>query len=243
MKKYLFLILCLFLFVGCNKKNNNQLVMVTEAGFAPYEYYENETIVGVDIDIAKEIAKEMGKELVVKDVYFNSIISELKSGKGDFAAAGMSITEDRLKQVDFSVEYAVSRQVVVVLKGSKYTVNDFKEGANLKKKKIAVQTGSVAEIYYGDELGITPVSQAKYATALEDVKAKKVDCLVMDALPAKELVAANPEVEILDGYIFEDKYGMAVKKGNTELLEVINKVLVRLMDEGKIDEFTLNHSK
>ena len=138
MKKYLFLILCLFLLVGCNKKNNNQLVMVTEAGFAPYEYYENETIVGVDIDIAKEIAKEMGKELVVKDVYFNSIISELKSGKGDFAAAGMSITEDRLKQVDFSVEYAVSRQVVVVLKGSKYTVNDFKEGANLKNKKIAV---------------------------------------------------------------------------------------------------------
>ena len=237
MKKYIILIISLFLLVGCSNKDDNQLVMVTEAGFAPYEYYSNGEIVGVDIDIAKEIAKTLGKELVVKDVYFDSIISELKTGKADFAAAGMSITEERLEQVDFSIEYATSRQVVVALKGSKIKSN------NLDGKKIVVQTGSVAEIYFSDSKNITLVSQAKYANALEDVKSKKVDCLVMDYLPAKELVNANPDVEILDGYVFEDKYGMAVKKGNTELLDAINSTLYRLMDEGKIDEFTINHSK
>ena len=83
---------------GCGKKEN-ELVMVTEAGFAPYEYYKDGQIVGVDIDIANDIAKELGKKLVVKDVAFDSIVNELKSGKADFAAAGMSITEERKKQV------------------------------------------------------------------------------------------------------------------------------------------------
>ena len=100
---------------GCGK-NKNEIIMVTEAGFAPYEYYENGEIVGVDVAIAKEIAKELGKKLVVKNVDFDSIVSELKSGKADFAAAGMSITEERKKQVDFTIEYVTSNQVVVVKK-------------------------------------------------------------------------------------------------------------------------------
>lgn len=105
---------------GCGKKEN-ELVMVTEAGFAPYEYYKDGQIVGVDIDIANDIAKELGKKLVVKDVAFDSIVNELKSGKADFAAAGMSITEERKKQVDFTIEYTTSNQVVVVRKDSALT--------------------------------------------------------------------------------------------------------------------------
>ena len=102
MKKILILLFFVFVVTGCNN-NDNQIVMVTEAGFAPYEFYDGDEIVGVDVEIAKEIAKSLGKELVIKDVYFNSIINELKSGKADFAAAGMSITEDRKKEVDFTI--------------------------------------------------------------------------------------------------------------------------------------------
>ena len=87
MKKILILLFFVFVVTGCNN-NDNQIVMVTEAGFAPYEFYDGDEIVGVDVEIAKEIAKSLGKELVIKDVYFNSIINELKSGKADFAAAG-----------------------------------------------------------------------------------------------------------------------------------------------------------
>ena len=90
--------------------------MVTEAGFAPYEYHDGSGIVGVDVDIAREIAAAMGKELEIKDVAFDSLINELNSGKADFAAAGMSITEERKKEVDFSIEYVSSKQVVVVRK-------------------------------------------------------------------------------------------------------------------------------
>lgn len=109
MKKILILLsICLIALCGC-KKNKNEIVMVTEAGFAPYEYYDNNKIVGVDVEIAKEIASALGKKLVIKDVYFDAIINEIKSGKADFALAGMSVNEERKKQVDFSNTYIISK--------------------------------------------------------------------------------------------------------------------------------------
>lgn len=223
---------------GC-KKDENTLVMVTEAGFAPYEFYEDGEIVGVDISIAKEIAQSLGKELVVKDIAFDSIVNELKSGKADFAAAGMSITEERLKEVDFSVEYTTSRQVAIVKEGSNITnINDIYD------KKVAVQLGSVADLYFSEEHSETElVRQKKYLQMAEDLKANKLDLIVMDELPAKEIVASNTDLKILKGYIFEDSYGIAVKKGNSELLEKINEVLIRLMNEGKIKEYIIEYSK
>lgn len=213
--------------------------MVTEAGFAPYEYYENDEIVGVDIEIAKEIANYMGKKLVVKDVYFDSIINELNSGKADMALAGMSITEERLEEVDFSYEYIKSRQVVIVRDGS--NINDIKDIYN---KKVAVQLGSVADQYFSDKYPNTSlVRQKKYLSMVEDLKANKVDLIVMDELPAKEIVRANNGLKIIDGYVFEDSYGIAVKKGNSELLKAINVVLERLISEGKIDEYVLRFTR
>lgn len=237
MRKVFLLFLGLLLVTGCGKKDDT-IVMVTEAGFAPYEYYEDGEIVGVDIDIAKEIANAVGKKLEVKDVAFDSIINELKSGKADFAAAGMSITEERLKEVDFSVEYTTSRQVAIVKVGSNITSID-----KIYDKKIAVQLGSVADLYFTEEYpNIDLVRQKKYLSMVEDLKANKIDVMVMDYLPAKEIVANNTEIKMLDGFIFEDSYGLAVKKGNTELLEKINEVLTRLMNENKIESYIINHS-
>ena len=223
---------------GCGK-NKNEIIMVTEAGFAPYEYYENGEIVGVDVAIAKEIAKELGKKLVVKNVDFDSIVSELKSGKADFAAAGMSITEERKKQVDFTIEYVTSNQVVVVKKDS--SLNDITQ---LDGKRIAVQLGTVGDSYVTENYKNSEINrQKKFLVAAEAVKNNKADCIVMDQIPAQQLVSQNPELKILDGILFKDSYGMAVKKGNTELLDAMNTVLQRLIDEEKIEEYIIEYSK
>lgn len=235
----LVLIVCtIFFMTGCGK-NENELVLATEAGFAPYEYYEDGKVVGVDIDIAKEIAKELGKELVIKDVSFDFVINEVKSGKADFAAAGISITPEREKEVDFTIEYTTSNQVVVVKKGSPITKFD-----DIKDKKIAVQLGSVADLYVEENYKkATIVPHKKYLSAVEDVKTNKADCIIMDELPAKEIVKENDNLVILDGFLFQDKYGMIVKKGNDELKDKINKVLERMKNDGTIDRLVLEHSK
>lgn len=224
---------------GCGLNSNNQLVLATEAGFAPYEFYQDGEIVGVDIDIAKEIAKRLGKELVIKDVSFDFLINEVKSGKADFAAAGISITDERKKQVDFTNEYTVSNQVVVVRSDSK--LSNFNE---LSNKRIAVQLGTVADLYVSDNYpNATLVQHKKYLSAVEDVKANKVDCLIMDEIPAKNIVLQNDKLKIMDGILFQDRYGMIVKKGNDELRKQINTVLEEMVLDGTIDKLVLKYSK
>ena len=239
MKRFGLILFIMILMCGCSKKDENQLVMVTEAGFAPYEYYENGEVVGVDVDIAREIAKYLGKKLVVKDIAFDSIINEVKTGKADFGAAGISYSDDRAKNVDFSINYAVSKQVVIVNNNSSITnVNE------ISNKKIAVQLGSIADTFVTEKYkSANVVRQKKYLAAIEDLKTGKVDCVVMDELPAKEIVSKNEGIKILDGSLTNDSYGMIVKKGNKELLDAINTVLQNLKDEGKIDEFIIKHTE
>ena len=236
MKKILILIVITIIFItGCGKKDN-QLVMVTEAGFAPYEYYENGEIVGVDIDIAKEIAKYLGKELIIKDVSFDSIINEVKSGKSDFGAAGISYTEERAKEVDFTIDYSISKQVIIVKEG-------INKVDNLDNKRIALQLGSVADSYVTKNYkNAKVIRQKKYLAAIEDLKNDKVDLVIMDELPAKEILKNNPGLVILNQELFTDKYGMVVRKGNDELLKAINKVLSDLIADGKIEEYVIHHT-
>lgn len=238
MKKFMLLVMSILLLTGC-KRDDNKLILATEAGFAPYEYYQDGEIVGVDIDIAREIAASLGKELVIKDVSFDFIINEIKSGKSDIGAAGMSITKERLEEVDFSVEYAVSNQVVVVPMDSKITSID-----QISNQRIAVQLGTVADSYVNKNYkDATVIRQKKYLSMVEDLKAGKVDLIIMDLLPASEIVKSNDGLKILDEYLFTDKYGMAIKKGNKELLDKVNDVLTRLMSEGKIEEYTIKHTQ
>lgn len=237
MKKILLFIFMLIFLVGCGK-NEDELIMVTEAGFAPYEYYDNGEIVGVDVDIAEEIAKEMGKKLVVKDVAFDSIINEVKTGKADLGAAGISYSEERAEEVDFSINYSVSKQIVIVKENSSIT-----NTKDISNKKIAVQLGSIADTYVTSNYkNAEIVRQKKYLAAIEDLKSDKVDAVVMDELPANEILDSNTGLKILDGSLTDDSYGMIVRKGNSELLNVINKVLSRLKEEGKIEEFVIKHT-
>ena len=222
------------LLCGCSR-TDDKLIMATEAAFAPYEYYSDGEIKGVDVDIMKAVADRLGKELKVKDVAFDSIIAEVKTGKSDVGAAGISYTEERAKQVDFSIPYVESKQVIVVRKNS-----NIKGPDDLNNIKVAVQLGTVADSVLSDEYpNVQIIREKKFMAAIQDLKDNKVSAVVMDELPAVRLIGAN--LKILDEAVAVDSYSVIVDKGNTELLKVINEVIDELKEEGKIDEYLLKH--
>ena len=225
---------------------NEKLIVGTEAGFAPYEYMKGNEVVGIDVDISKAIADELGMELEIKNMDFDGALAAASSGKVDFVAAAVSVTEERKEQVDFSHEYVDSTEVIVVNKDAAKVESTGEEidPAVLDGKIVAVQQGNIADIFVTNEDNCKAQEvkrYTKFAQAAEDLKNDKVDCIVMDKFPAEELVKENDSLVILDGVLFEDKYAIGVKKGNTELLEKINKVIDQLIEDGKIEEFTASH--
>lgn len=229
------LIVCFFIITGCGTKKE-KLVLATEASFPPFEYYEDGKITGVDIDIVKEIARAMDMEIEIKDVYFDSIISEVKSEKSDIGAAGISYTEERSREVDFSIDYMESRQIVIVKNDSYLT-----DPKMITNERVAVQLGTVADDYVTNNLPwVTIVREKKFLAAIQDLEDNKVDCVVMDEIPAKELIKDG--MRILDEALVVDHYGMIVKKGNKDLLNKVNEVITTLKESGKIDELVLIHS-
>ena len=224
-------------------KKNGKVVMLTNAAFAPFEYMDGSEIVGVDVDIANEIAKELGVELEITNMDFDSIVDYVQSGKGDFGAAGMTVDEERKEKVDFSVEYVTSTQYVIVPAGTDVETFD------LNDKIIGVQQGTTGDMYYAsvnDGTGEFIAKEVKrYKSAVDaanDMKLGRVDCVIIDELPAKKIVENNPDDMLCydPGWAPED-YAIAVQKGS-DLLPVINTVLERLIEEGKIDEFVINHT-
>ena len=228
-------------FVGCGKKDDT-LIVGTEAGFAPYEYMDGKDIVGIDMDIAQAIADSMGKELEIKNMDFKGALLAVEKGQVDLVAAAVSVDEERKKTMDFSIDYVNSTEVVVVNTSSAAVSAATAE--DLADKIVGVQQGNIADIWVEENVAYKEVKRyTKFAQAAEDLKNNKIDCIVMDQLPAEDLVAANPELSILDGTLFEDKYAIAVQKGNKELLDKINEVIQELKDNGKIEEFTAKHAK
>lgn len=221
--------------------DSDTLIVGTEPGFAPYEYMEGDQVVGIDMDIAQAIADAMGKKLEIKTMDFDGALLAVQQGKVDMVAAGVSVNDERKKVMDFSIEYVNSTEVVVVNKENS-TVASVED---LDNKIIGVQQGNIADFYVSNEENVKAKEvkrYTKFAQAAEDLKNGKIDCIVMDQYPAQELVDSNASLTILEGTLFEDKYAIAVQKGNTELLNKINEVIQGLIDNGKIDEFTANHT-
>lgn len=225
------------LLTGCQKEEK-VLVMATEATFRPYEYMDGNDIVGVDVEIAEAIAEELGAKLEIDGMSFDAIIPAVQSGKADFGAAGMSITEKRLEEVDFSIEYATSTQVILTTADSGITGEE-----DLAGKVIGVQMSTTADLEYNtpDYPELTIESYKKYTDAVLELNNGRIDAIILDSIPAQALLAANENLIICEDELFTDAYAIAVKKGNTELLETINKVLTRLLEEGKIEEYTEQH--
>lgn len=222
-------------------ESKKTLIVGTEAGFPPYEYYgEGDEVVGIDMDIAKAIADSMGMKLEIKNMEFDGALLAVQNGQVDFVAAGVSVNEKRKKVMDFSIEYVDSTEVVVVNKENP-AVSSIED---LDGKVIGVQQGNIADFWVEENVDANNIKRyTTFAQATEDLKNQRIDCIVMDILPAQQMVTANPELTILDGTLFQDKYAIAVKKGNQELLDQINTVIQELIDTGKIEDFTAKHTE
>ena len=209
-----------------------KLVMVTNAEFPPYEYHEGDEIVGIDAEIAAAIADELGLELVIEDIAFDSIIPELVSGKADFAMAGMTVTEERKQSVDFSNTYAQASQKVIVQEGSEIATPD-----DLAGKIVGVQLGTTGDLYVTDleAEGTTVERFSKGFEAVQALSQGKVDAVVIDEQPAEVFVSQTEGLTILADSFTDEEYAVAVKKGNTALLNAINDALATLDDAGELD--------
>ena len=217
--------------------------MATNAYFQPYEFYADGKIVGIDAEIAAAIAEKLGMTLEIVDMEFDSIITAVNEGSGDFGMAGMTVTEDRLKEVDFSISYANGVQAIIVKEGSPITCADdlYAEGANYK---VGVQLGTTGDIYATDDFGSENVTT--YSNGNEAVLALlggSIDCVIIDNQPAEALVAANAGLTILETAYANEDYAICVKKGNAELLEKINNAIMELTDDGTIQAIIDNYIK
>lgn len=256
-------ITCAFAFTACDKKGGDDtIVCYTNAFFAPFEYYGGASgteIVGVDIDIMNKVGEKLGKKVVYENKDFATLIDYVKEGKlCDCAAAGFTITDSRKEKVNFSVEYYTSVQYVIVKKGT-LTTNTTSDGkqclfwSQLAGKKIGVQLDTTGNIYVAGEIsgwdaenptaedgqlvgtGAECVALDDAQLAFANLKSGKIDCVVVDELPAKYLIKNSSDYEAYPLYYdkdtaTEEKYGIAVNKNNTQLLEAINSVLNELLN-------------
>lgn len=219
------------------------LKMGTNAYFKPYEYYEGEQIVGIDAEIAAAIAEKLGMTLEIVDMEFDSILTAVNEGSVDFGMAGMTITPDRLLEVDFSISYANGVQAIIVKEGSPITKADdlYAEGAAYK---VGVQLGTTGDIYASGDFGSANVTT--YSTGNEAVLALlggSVDCVIIDNEPAKALVAANEGLKILETAYANEDYALCVKKGNSELLGKIDAAIMDLTEDGTIAAIVAKYIK
>ena len=205
------------------------LIMSTNAAFPPYEMTNDAgEFEGIDVEMAGEIAKRLGLELQIDDMDFDAALLAVQQGKSDIAMAGITITEDRLVNMDFSNTYANGVQSVIVPEGSDITSPD-----DLAGKLVGVQRGTTGYTFCIDEFGedaVAPFDNGN--TAVQNLVSGKVDAVVIDNAPAEEYVAANPGLTILDTAFADEDYAIGVAKGNTQLLDAINSILAEMEADG-----------
>lgn len=206
------------------------LTMATNAYFPPYEYYDGDKVVGIDPDIAQAVADKLGLKLKIDDMEFDSIITAVQTGKADMGLAGMTVTEDRLKNINFSDSYATGIQSIIVKEGSTIAKPD-----DLKGKKIGVQLSTTGDIYACQDYGEDSVEKYnKGADAVMALSQGKVDAVIIDNEPAKSFVAANKGLKLLDTKYVSEDYAACISKDNQALLEAVNGALKELKEDGTI---------
>ncbi len=225
-------------------KDDSKLIVATEAGFAPYEYIENNEVVGVDIDIAQAVADKLGKELVIKNMSFDGALMDVSNGKVDMVAAGVSVTDERKEVMDFSEPYHSSYQVLMV-SAENPALEEF-AGEKLDGKILGAQQGTVGDFWATDKTDAEVQRYAELAVAAMDLKQGKIDAIVLGNIVAKEMIAADDGgMKIAKAEpIMPDETALALPKDcDEEFKKTVNEVIIELKESGKIDEFFKNHSK
>jgi ABC-type amino acid transport substrate-binding protein len=215
------------------------LIMGTNAAFPPYEFKQGDKVVGIDAEIAQAIADKLGMNLEIQDMEFDAMLAAIPTGKIDFGMAGITVTEDRKKTLDFSNVYATGKQVIIVKEDSKIT-----GPKDLKGKLIGVQLSTTGDIYCTGDYGDEAMQRfSKGPDAIQALLQSKVDAVVIDNEPAKVFVSQNKGLKILPTEYITEDYAIAVAKDNKALLDNINTALAELTDAGTIKEIVGKYIK
>ena len=230
---------------GCASKGSgaNEIKFGTNAEFPPFEFVAASGVIGeydgIDMAIVKAIGEDTGKEVKIENMEFDSLLIALQNGQIDAVISGMTITEERAKSVDFSHPYYEATQVMIVDKNS-----DIQKAADMEGKKIVVIQGYTGELCVQD-LGFEYEAFKKGTEAILELNNGKCDVVVLDSATAQKYVKDNPNLKIVeDRDSFEvEEYGIAVKKGNTELLDSINASIDKMISDGRISEWSVSYSE
>lgn len=240
----LVLVFTTIIITGCGKDTSvEKIVLGTSADYPPYEFHKEikgkDSIVGFDISIAKEVAKDLGVDLEIKDMEFGGLLADLKTDKVDFVIAGMTPDAERAEEVDFStIYYKAEHGLVINIKD----IEKYKDITDLKGKVIGVQKGAIQEDIAMEQIESPQIKAlGKVSNLILELKTGKVDAVVVEK-PVGSAYVANNEDLVLTDITFSDEEGgsaVAVKKGNKELLDAINKTIERLIKESKIEQFVI----
>ena len=236
MKKLLAIILALAIMLPAVALAET-LIMGSNCSFPPFEYIDEQgNPAGFDVEIGKLIAEKLGMEFFVEDMAFDGLLMALDSGKIDIAIAGMTITDKRKEQVDFSDSYFNAQQLIIVRKD----YDAIKTLDDVKDKTVSVQEGTTGHLMATEALEIPAEKVVAYenaADAVMELKLGRADCMIIDSAPAKVFVSKNDDLMILEDIETPpEDYGIAIKKGNEDLLAACNAVLAEIKENGKYDE-------
>ena len=224
MKKLILVLVGAAMLAGCGQKDDNSLKMITEATFPPYEFLRGQEIAGIDVEICRAVAQKLNRP-------FKAVIPAVISGKAHLAAAGITVTEDRKKNVDFSIPYVKTGIVVIYKKSNPFTGKD-----QLKGKKIGVQSGTTSETFVLEQLLQEPERTKSPAEAVAALKSGRVDFVIADIDPAKNCVKGEAELALSD-FITSEEYAVAIRKGQPELLKAIDETITELKASGQLDQW------
>ncbi|MCD8129031.1 MAG: transporter substrate-binding domain-containing protein [Oscillospiraceae bacterium] len=212
--------------------NEGKLTISMSADFPPYESLDDSgNIVGIEVDIMNLIAEQLGLELQIDDMDFDSALLAVQQGKSDMVVSGVSITDERKATMNFTDSNTTALQVIVVPEGSDVTLD------NLGDQHIGTQRGTTGFIYTEDDYGSDHViGYDTYTLVIQAVLNGQVDCAVLDDSVARAYVAENPGLMILDTEYAVESYAFGVDKTNTALLDAVNAALSALIADGTVDE-------
>ena len=237
MKKMISLILCVLLFAACLSASAfaadaKVLKVATNVAFPPYEYYEDEKAVGIDVDIIQAICDKLGYTMELSDMEFGSIITAVASGKVDVGFGAITITEERSKSVHFTTSYATGIQSVIVKEGSPIASIDDLHG---DKIKIGVQQDTTGDIYATGDFGEDHIARFnKGADAVQALLTGKCSAVIIDNSPAETFVAQNEGLQILPTVYAEEAYGFELSYDNEALYNEVNGALEALLADGTV---------
>ena len=237
MKKLFAMVLVLMmLMASAAHADGDKLIVGASCDFPPYEYYDGEDIVGIEVEMLQVIAERLNLEFEIQDMAFDSIIAAVPSGKVDVGMSGFTVTEERKLSVDFTISYTKAKQSVVVpAEGSQ--INDvedlYAEGATFA---VGVQNSTTGDLYITHDvetMGLLLDIQRfiKYPDAINALKSGKLECVILDDQVAKAFVAENPDLKMLDTAYADEDYAMCLAKDNP-LTEQINAVLEEMLEDG-----------